>query len=309
MSVSAARERQIVDVDAQLLRAWPLPQPDAAGDKEERGNVLVIAGSREMPGGLLLAATATLHAGAGKLTVATAASVARYVAIQLPEARVIELPEVGDTGGLAKSAVDRIAPLLERQDAVLCGPGMVEDTALADLVRSIAKALDGKTLILDAAALTEVKDSGGVAVRPRGWVMTPHAGELASLFDLDKKTVIAAPLECAKDAAARWSAVVALKGATTFIAAPDERVWRHSGGNVGLAISGSGDALAGIIAGLAARGAAPEQAAVWGVALHARAGERLAERVGPIGYLARDLSREIPSLMAELMGDASSPGP
>ena len=71
---------------------------------------------------------------------------------------------------------------------------------------------------------------------------------------------------------------------------------------MGLAISGSGDMLAGIIAGLAARGASVEQAAVWGVALHARAGERLAERAGPLGYLARDLSAEVPGLMHALQG-------
>ena len=81
-----------VEVDDACLRGWPLPQPDADGDKEERGRVLVIAGSREMPGALILAANAALNAGAGKLTVATAASVARLVATALPEARVLELP-------------------------------------------------------------------------------------------------------------------------------------------------------------------------------------------------------------------------
>ena len=97
-----------------------------------------------------------------------------------------------------------------------------------------------------------------------------------------------------------WNAVVALKGATTWIAAPDGPLWRHSGGNVGLAISGSGDVLAGLIAGLASRGAPVEQSALWGVALHARAGERLAVRAGPLGYLARDLSAEVPALMAAI---------
>jgi ADP-dependent NAD(P)H-hydrate dehydratase len=88
-----------------------------------------------------------------------------------------------------------------------------------------------------------------------------------------------------------------LKGVETVIAAPAASLWRHKGGNVGLAVSGSGDVLAGVVAGLAARGAPAEQAAVWGVALHAHAGERLAERSGPLGYLARDLSAEVPALM------------
>jgi NAD(P)H-hydrate repair Nnr-like enzyme with NAD(P)H-hydrate dehydratase domain len=87
-----------------------------------------------------------------------------------------------------------------------------------------------------------------------------------------------------------------LKGPLTVIAAPDGRLWRHRGGNVGLATSGSGDVLAGLVAALAARGASLEQAAAWGVALHARAGEAL----GPMGYLARELPAQLPRLMQAL---------
>ena len=88
-----------------------------------------------------------------------------------------------------------------------------------------------------------------------------------------------------------------MKGSETFIATPEGRIFRNRHGSIGLATSGSGDTLAGIIAGLAARGASPEQATVWGVFLHARAGEVLAERVGPLGFLARELLAEIPRLM------------
>jgi NAD(P)H-hydrate repair Nnr-like enzyme with NAD(P)H-hydrate dehydratase domain len=94
-------------------------------------------------------------------------------------------------------------------------------------------------------------------------------------------------------------AVVGLKGARTHIAAPDGQVFRNETGNVGLATSGSGDTLAGIIAGLAARGATALQATVWGTYLHGRAGDRLARRVGPLGFLARELLAEVPALMAE----------
>jgi ADP-dependent NAD(P)H-hydrate dehydratase len=85
-----------VPVDDALLGSWPLPMPGAGGDKEERGRVLVIAGSREMPGAAQLTATAALRAGAGKLVVASAASVACGLAHALPEARVLALPESGD---------------------------------------------------------------------------------------------------------------------------------------------------------------------------------------------------------------------
>jgi NAD(P)H-hydrate repair Nnr-like enzyme with NAD(P)H-hydrate dehydratase domain len=102
------------------------------------------------------------------------------------------------------------------------------------------------------------------------------------------------PAAAALDAAARWNATVALKGAETFVATPEGELWRHDGrGLVGLATSGSGDVLAGVIAGLAARGAPLAQAAAWGVTLHARAGAALARRVGTLGTLARELALEV----------------
>jgi hydroxyethylthiazole kinase-like uncharacterized protein yjeF len=130
-------------------------------------------------------------------------------------------------------------------------------------------------------------------------VVTPHAGEMAHLTGIAKEDIVAAPEKLAQAAAERWNAVVALKGARTQIAAPGGERWQHDGGNVGLATSGSGDVLAGIIAGLAARGATLAQATCWGVTLHAQAGERLAARMGMLGYLARELADEIPALLEQ----------
>jgi len=121
---------------------------------------------------------------------------------------------------------------------------------------------------------------------------------MAKLTGTRKDAVLARPEEAALNAARAWNALVALKGAVTHIAAPDGRVWRHEGGNVGLAISGSGDVLSGIIAGLVARGMPLEGAGAWGVALHGLAGVKLAERLGPLGFLARELPGEVPALMA-----------
>ena len=96
--------------------------------------------------------------------------------------------------------------------------------------------------------------------------------------------------------------MVAVKGPSTVIDSPDGSEWLHEGGNCGLATSGSGDTLAGAIGGLCARGASPAQACAWGVALHARAGQRLADRLGPLGFLAREIPGEVPALMHELGG-------
>ena len=297
--MSSAVGASAVDVDDECLRRWPLPQPDDEGDKEERGRVLVIAGSREMPGALILAANAALNAGAGKLTVATAASVARLVATALPEARVIELAET-EAGGIDRSAVERVRELLPRVDAVLIGPGMQDEPAVCGFCAELLQHLSAPVLVLDAVAMGVVGPAPRIAKFSSPTILTPHAGELAHLTGSDKQDICADSATAAASAARKWNAVVALKGATTFIAAPNGSRWRHVGGNVGLAISGSGDVLAGIVAGLAARGASAEQAAVWGVALHARAGEQLAASSGPLGYLARDLSAEVPALMGAL---------
>jgi ADP-dependent NAD(P)H-hydrate dehydratase len=300
---------RVTGISDATLRAWPLPMPLPDGDKEERGRILVIAGSREMPGAVVLAATAALHAGAGKLTIATGASVAQVVALAIPESRVIELPETAG-GGIAPGAVDALGAMASRFDAVLIGPGMQDESATCAFVLALLPKLKEVKVVLDACAMNVVRrqlqavdahanhaQQKYVASFASPVLLTPHAGEMAHLTAMDKNSVLADPCEAARIAARRWNAFVALKGATTFIAEPGGNVWRHEGGNVGLAVSGSGDTLAGIIAGLAARGASLEQATVWGVALHARAGERLAERVGPLGYLARDLAGEVPGLM------------
>ncbi len=296
MTARAVTHSDPVEVDEECLRRWPLPQPDADGDKEQRGRVLIIAGSREMPGAVILAANAALHAGAGKLTVATAASVAKQVAVMLPEARVIQLPETG-SGGLAEGAIECVREVFSRVDAVLIGPGMQDENTVCNFCERAMPNLSTPMLVLDAAALGIVRQGAKVQEFLSPTVLTPHAGELAHLTDRSKSEITSQPDDSAASAARQWNAVVALKGATTFIAAPSGSLWRHKGGNVGLAISGSGDVLAGIVTGLASRGASAAQAAVWGVALHALAGERLASRTGPLGYLARDLSAELPALM------------
>jgi ADP-dependent NAD(P)H-hydrate dehydratase len=155
--------------------------------------------------------------------------------------------------------------------------------------------------VLDACAMGVVLGDGCRFGQPV--IVTPHAGEMAHLTGASKEEIGADPERHAVQAARRWNAVVALKGARTLVVAPEGERWQHEGGNVGLAISGSGDALAGIIAGLAARGASLTQAACWGIALHARAGELLAERLGVLGYLAREIPAEIPALMESFARD------
>lgn len=254
-----------------------------------------------MPGAVILAATAALRAGAGKLQIATARSIAQMVAVAVPEARVFALAET-KAGAVSASAATEIIKRAGEANAILIGPGMIDERMVARLVRKVLPRAGKATIILDAAALSCFKDSPqclhGLDCKA---VLTPHAGEMADMLGISKPLVQRDPLEWARKAASSLGAVVALKGAETFISAPHHsKTYCNRTGNVGLATSGSGDTLSGIITGLAARGALPLQAAAWGVYLHARAGDVLAKRVGRLGFLARELLAEVPVLMSEL---------
>lgn len=296
MSAAEAWDGEAAEITEPLLRSWPLPNIPEDSDKEARGRALIVAGSREIPGAALLAAEAALRAGAGKLTLAAPASVAAGLALALPEARVLSLAEIAD-GGISPAALEALQVLAERTAALLIGPGLVDVAASCGFAGALLPAFAAQPVLLDALAMDLVHHM------PRfeqPVLMTPHAGEMAHLLKIDKGEVLAAPQQVVRAAARRWNAVVALKGATTWIAAPDGQLWRHQGGSAGLATSGSGDTLAGIAVGLLARGADPVQALVWAVAIHARAGERLARRVGSLGFLAREIPAEVPPLLDAL---------
>jgi ADP-dependent NAD(P)H-hydrate dehydratase len=280
-------------VDDALLRGWPLPQPPEDSDKEDRGRVLVLAGSREMPGAAILAGTAVLRAGAGKLVIATPQSVAAVVAAAVPESRVLALPE-GSEGAPTLFALPSLQAIASSLAAVVIGPGMIGPASTIAFVQAVLPLFRNAVVVLDALAMDAALSVGRFA---QPLILTPHAGEMAHLSGDAKEALQEDPHDCACRHAAAWNAVVALKGATTCVAAPDGRRWTHSVQAPGLGTSGSGDVLAGLIAGLAARGCTPEQAAVWGVALHARAGAVLAARHGTLGLLARELPGEIPALM------------
>ena len=277
----------------ELLQGWPLPMPD--GDKETRGRALIIAGSAELPGAARLAGEAALRAGAGKLAVATLSRASDALAVALPEARVLALAHSSGKG-IEAGAMEQLTRLARDADAIVIGPGMEDEDATCALVRALWRSDTRARFVLDAMAMGAV--CGGAVQHEV--VITPHAGEMAHLTGRDKDAVLADPLASAREAARRWGVVVALKGVVTFVATPDGEAWRHDGGNAGLATSGSGDVLAGLIGGLAARGVSVSQAAAWGVRLHGRAGERLAARVGTLGYIAREITLEVPALLEAL---------
>lgn len=281
-------------LDRAALDAHSLP-PVVGGDKYSKGRILIIAGSRNVPGAALLAAQAAMRAGAGTLQIATVESVATQLGIAMPEAMVIGLTEHRD-GGFAGSAVDDLAELAAKSDAVVGGMGVEE----GEICKRICDALTESParLALDAALLRALEPldppDAGRASPP---VLLPHAGEMADLLNCSEEDVERDPVGCGLKAARLYRSVVLMKGVTSYVVTPDGAVWTYEGGAAGLGVSGSGDVLAGIVGGLLARGAEPLTALLWSVWLHGSAGVRLSERIGSLGFLAREISGEIPSLL------------
>ncbi|WP_421734165.1 NAD(P)H-hydrate dehydratase [Cellulomonas sp.] len=274
-----------------LLRDWPLPA--GATSKYGRGQVVIVGGARSTPGAALLAGVAALRVGAGRLSLAVARSVAVPLAIELPEAGVTGLPET-ENGCPDGTGTDRLTDDLRTADAVLIGPGLDDPDRTIDLLDALGDSIPRTAaVLLDAFALGVLPRTPETAERLAGrLVLTPNPKEAALLLGVetvDDRT-------CAR-IAAKYGAVVTCQGR---IADPDGSQWEVSTGLPGLATSGSGDVLAGTLVGLLARGATPAQAACWATHLHAAAGDRLATRIGHLGYLARELPAELPTLLGEL---------
>jgi hydroxyethylthiazole kinase-like uncharacterized protein yjeF len=276
------------------LKSHPLP-PVVDGDKETKGRILIVAGSRQVPGAALLSALCAMRSGAGKLRIATAESVAADIAIAMPESYVVSLPEHRD-GGLTRSAVKLLAENAEHSTAVVAGPGMEQ----SGMCGAIADALLASPahLVLDAALLHSLKPLDADQRPPDKLpVLLPHSGELASLLNCSEEMVEADPIGSGIKAAQLYRSNVLVKGVISHVVTPDEQVWSYQGGAPGLGVSGSGDTLAGIVGGLLSRGADPLTALLWGVWLHGEAGAALAKSVGQIGFLAREIPDQIPALL------------
>ncbi len=287
-------------VTRETLAGMPIPQPGGSGGKEERGRVLVVAGSRELIGAAILAGTSVLRVGAGKLQYNCPASIALHLGTAMPESSSVGCPET-PSGAIAIEAVEMIADHANKCGAVLIGPGLLDEDATSDLVAALLDGISDVPIVLDAAAMMGLQRHRDALLRHAGRVVvTPHAGEMAGILDRHKDEIEAGPAAIAREVADGYGVVAVLKGACTFIAAPRGPDWSSSHGNAGLGTSGSGDTLAGLIAGLMARGVEPAHAAIWGVYLHAEAGNRLAAKLGPLGYLAREIPDEIPAILAEL---------
>jgi ADP-dependent NAD(P)H-hydrate dehydratase len=286
-----------VEVTPALLRDWPLPAPGA--DKDASGQLLVVGGTGTTPGAVLLAGEAALRSGMGKLQVATVGSTAVALAVAVPEAKVIGLPQTAQ-GSLGVDAGNEIVSLAGSAAAVLVGPGFDDPTASVALLSRVVPRVS-TAMVVDALASAYLTEQpAGLRHLDGRVVLTVNPTELARTAGWAKEAVEHDPVTPAAQVAERSGVVVLCGGREKLVLTPGGNAWVVRGGGPGLASSGSGDVQAGIVGGLLARGAEPAQAAVWAAYIHARAGERRAAQVGILGYLARELPGEVPEVLSEL---------
>jgi ADP-dependent NAD(P)H-hydrate dehydratase len=274
----------------ELLRSWALPS-DPGDSKFERGTVMVIGGTSRTAGSVLLAGEAALRAGAGRLQIATVEAAVPALMAVAPEALIEGLP-CSPRGSVDADALGGgVMGMVADAGAILVGPGTddIQDTA-ALLARVLPCIGADAVVVLDASAIAAIANVRA-ALRPlRGrLVLTPNRGEAEDLVDSASAGADAASI------ARSEGAVVSMDG---LVASHDGRQWLMAERLPGLGTSGSGDVLAGLVAGAAARCGDAAQAACWATYLHVAAGADASDRVGPVGFLARDLLAPIPRLMA-----------
>ncbi len=288
----------------EWLRSLLPPRPLDA-NKGTFGRVLVVAGSRNYVGAAYLATGAAARVGAGLATLACPESLHPILSAKLTEATHLPLPD--EAGSIARGAADPALRALSGYDVLLIGCGLGQSAHTQAFVRALLFALEAgalKGIVIDADALN------ALARVPNWWqeldapaVVTPHPGEMSRLARIPIAEVQANRVEAAQRHASLWGKTVVLKGANTVVAAPDGRVALSPFANPALASAGTGDVLAGAIAGMLAQGLPPFEAAVCGVYLHAAAAERLRPDMGDAGLVAGDLLPGLPRAIRALKED------
>lgn len=279
-----------------------LPRRSDLAHKGDHGRALLIVGSAAYPGAAILAAMACAKSSVGLLTVAVNPAIKPAVAVAVPESTYIDLPTLpnGDTD--ADGAADLLVPAMQRVDAVLIGSGMGisgGNHRLLGRLFGVREEWQETTLVIDADALTMLSMAGAWSELGGEVVVTPHPGEMARMLGTEIETVEADRFSAAQKAAKLVGGIAVLKGASTLIADPDARLRVNVRPNSGLARGGTGDALAGLITGLATQ-LPPFDAASLGVYLHSVAGGLASEDIGEYGLTASDVITYIPDAFRQL---------
>lgn len=279
-----------------------LPDRPARSHKGTYGTAVVLAGSLGMTGAAYLSATAAARAGAGIVRLLIAESIYPILAAKCTEVMATPIAET-QPGAIGHLAHEQLVRQFAGASAAVMGPGMGRDRSTWRVICDLSHELSCP-LVMDADALNALADNRHALERlarvTADRILTPHPGEMARLTRRPTPVGAKARRELARRTAEEWQAVVVLKGARTVVAAPDGRTVEDDHEVPALATGGTGDVLAGLLAGLVAQGLDAFTAAVTAVYIHAEAGRRVAFRIGDAGLLASELLDEIPLVQKAL---------
>lgn len=274
-----------------------LPKRPKNGYKGTFGKILIIGGSKNFPGAPALAGMGALRVGAGLVTLALPESVYPIVASKVFEPTFIPLPE--DKYGILPSALDILKSELEKFDVIVIGNGLGIGGSTVEFVQKLLSLNLKQKIVIDADGLNILSSGTLLGKLKFDGVFTPHPGEMARLTGLSVSEVQKNRANLVEMYSKKWGMCVVLKGAETLISSKGE-VFLNPFSVPALATAGTGDVLAGMIAGLLGQGLDILDASIAGVYLHALAGEVLQDEVGDAGVVASDLLNLLPNVLNHL---------
>ena len=292
-----------------------LPMRPSDAHKGSFGRTMVVAGSLNYIGAAYLAGSAATRVGSGLVTIALPASIQAMVAGKATEPTYLPLAESAPGVAMPNAACD-VLEGLDGYNSLLLGCGMGQAADMQSFIEGVLYSGGSHSEKKLPPAVVDADGLNTLARRPRWWerfadlaILTPHPGEMARLTGKSAREVQSDRIGIAVESAARWNKIVVLKGAHTVVACPEGRAIVSPFANPGLATAGTGDVLAGSIAGLLSQGVSLKDAAALGVYLHGIAGERVCGMLGDTGMVASDLLPELPLTIKELrLGKLMSEG-
>ena len=299
VAVAVIPQAEAILPPGALPDGFRLPARPRDGHKGTFGTVVVLAGSQGFTGAAYLASMGAARSGAGIVRLLVAQSIYPILAEKCTEVIVGPVPEISP-GVVGHASLSGILRGFAGADAGVIGPGLGRDASTRRLIEDLVPRV-AAPLVLDADALNLLSEHRTMLPRLSPQiVLTPHPAEFARLSGLETPAVQQDRRGIASRFAKVWNKVVVLKGAGTVIAAPDGRVTLNPIATAALASGGTGDVLAGLIAGLMGQKLPPFEAAVTGVHLHSLAGMDLEASMGQAGVLASDLLPQLPRVMERL---------
>jgi NAD(P)H-hydrate epimerase len=297
-----------------LTRRWVqehLPERPDDAHKGTFGSVMVVAGSPRYTGAAALACQGAMRSGAGLTTLACGRSIHPILAAKLTEATFEVLDD--KDGELSAQEAGVVAKALDRgYECLLIGPGLSQSGYVQAFLKRLLEAVRTddhglRAMVIDADGLNNL-------ARADGWpgmmsvpaILTPHPGEFARLTGLGIEEIQADRLRLARRFASEWNVIVLLKGAPSLVAAPDGRVMINAFSSAVVATGGTGDVLAGTIAGFVAQGAEPFDAAGLGLYVNSVAADLLRREMGSAGVVAGDVAAALPRAMRDLRGEGTA---